>query len=427
MKFNNLNKILFIAVSLFVVTGGVFAQSDISSPYSRFGLGTINQNKVNTVQQAMGGIGNAVFNGNLLNTSNPAAYAAIDSLSFLFDAGFYIKTVTYRTNTMSEQGSNASFDYANIGFGITKWWKTGLGIMPFSNKEYEATIRSYDPVSFAQKFEGDGGINQVYWSNGFKVTDRFFLGISGSYLFGTLDDETTVYFPDSTYMTHGRRTTSIRFSNPKVDLGAIYTFNIDKTSTLSVGVTYTLPMKFTSTRNVFVRSITSYTTTTELPIDTLVNRKNEDIKVKYPQGFGIGLTYKKGDRVTVGLDFNWDNWKNFSIGGKNDSLQNSWNIAIGGSYKPKSTTVSGYFKRVTYRAGFHYDQTYIRVYDKSIDQFGITFGLGLPMPRSLSSFNIAFEIGKMGTTEKELVKETYFNISIGVSLHEVWFVKRKYR
>lgn len=407
--------------------GGVFAQSDASSPYSRFGLGVVKQNNVNTVQQGMGGIGNALFGGSMLNTSNPAAYAAIDSLSFLFDAGFYVKTVTYHTNRMSEQGSNASFDYANLGFFITKWWKTGLGITPFSTKEYESTITGNDPVSYAEKFIGEGGLNQVYWANGFNIANKLYLGVNSSYLFGTIADETTIYFPDSTYMTHGRRTTGTRISNFKFDFGAIYTINLKNNSTLSIGATYSLPMNFNSKRNVYVRSIKSYSTASETPIDTLVYRMGEKVTVKYPQGFGIGVTYRKGDRIMVGMDFNWDNWKNFSFAGSNDSLQNSWNIAIGGSYKPKSTTVSGYMKRVTYRAGFHYDQTYLRIYDKSINKFGVTLGLGLPMPRSLSSFNLALEIGRMGTTENNLVKETYFNISMGISLHEVWFVKRKYR
>lgn len=407
--------------------GGVFAQSDASSPYSRFGLGVVKQNNANTVQQGMGGIGNALFGGSLLNTSNPAAYAAIDSLSFLFDAGFYVKTVTYHTNRMSEQGSNASFDYANLGFFITKWWKTGLGITPFSTKEYESTITGNDPVSYAEKFIGEGGLNQVYWANGFNIANKLYLGVNSSYLFGTIADETTIYFPDSTYMTHGRRTTGTRISNFKFDFGAIYTINLKNNSTLSIGATYSLPMNFNSKRNVYVRSIKSYSTASETPIDTLVYRMGEKVTVKYPQGFGIGVTYRKGDRIMVGMDFNWDNWKNFSFAGSNDSLQNSWNIAIGGSYKPKSTTVSGYMKRVTYRAGFHYDQTYLRIYDKSINKFGVTLGLGLPMPRSLSSFNLALEIGRMGTTENNLVKETYFNISMGISLHEVWFVKRKYR
>lgn len=427
MKFNNLKRNLLLTTLLFSVMGGVFAQSDISSPYSRFGLGAVKQSNTSTVQQGMAGIGNALFGGSMLNTANPAAYAAIDSLSFLFDAGFYIKNVTYHTNNTSEQGSNASFDHANLGFFLTKWWKTGFGITPYSTKEYESTITGNAPVSYAEKFIGEGGLNQVYWANGFNIANKLYLGVNSSYLFGTIADETTIYFPDSAYMTHGRRTTSTRISNFKFDFGAIYTIKLKNNSTLSIGATYSLPMNFNSKRNVYVRSIKSYSTANETSIDTLVYRMGEKVAIKYPQGFGIGVTYKKGDRIMVGMDFNWDNWKNFSFAGSNDSLQNSWNIAIGGSYKPKATSVSNYLRRMTYRAGLHYDQTYLKIFDKSINRFGVTFGLGLPMPRSLSSFNVAFEIGRMGTTENGLIKETYFNISMGISLHEVWFVKRKYR
>lgn len=426
MKFNNLNKILFSTALLFMVMGGVFAQSDISSPYSRFGLGVINQNQTSTFMQGMGGLSNAVYGGSILNKSNPASYAAMDTLTFLFDAGFYIKTVTYRTNQLSEKGANSSFDYANLGFGLTKWWKTGIGIVPYSNKDYTALISSIDPVSFEQGFEGGGGVNELYWANGFKATKNLFLGFTGSFLFGTISDETTIYFPDSTYMTAGRSTICTHLKNFKFDLGAIYTVNLKNSASLVIGLTYNLPGKFKCDRNVFIRSITSYTTATELPIDTLKYVNDEDVNLDYPQGFGLGVTYKKGG-LTLGADFNWDNWKGFTMNGVNDSLQNSWNVIVGGSYKPKSTSVSRYFTKMTYRFGLHYDQTYFRIYDTSIDKFGVTFGFSLPIPRSLSAFNFAFEIGKMGTTRNELVKESYFNIAIGISIHDTWFVKRKYR
>jgi len=405
---------------------GVFAQSDVSSPYSRFGFGTLNQNQANTFLQGMGGLGNAVYGGSMLNKANPASYAAMDTLTFLFDAGFYIKTATYRTNNLTEKGANASFDYASLGFGITKWWKTGLGIVPFSNKEYTALISSTTPVSYEQGFLGDGGINELYWSNGFKATKDLFLGFTGSFLFGTIYDETTIYFPDSTYMTPGRSTTSTHVKNFKFDLGAIYTVRLKDNSALVFGLTYNIPMNFKCDRSVFIRSITSYTTTTEIPIDTLKYEKDGSTKVSYPQGFGVGVTYVK-DRLMLGVDFNWDNWKGFTVNGVNDSLQNSWNIIVGGCYKPKSTSVSKYFTKMTYRIGVRYDQTYLRIYDTSINRFGVTLGVSLPIPRSLSAFNLAFEFGRMGTTRNNLVKENYFNITIGMSIHDTWFVKRKYR
>ena len=115
------------------------------------------------------------------------------------------------------------------------------------------------------------------------------------------------------------------------------------------------------------------------------------------------------------------------MNGVNDSLQNAWNIAIGGSYKPASTSISSYFKKITYRAGFHYDQTYYNVYGTSINKYGVTLGLGLPVQRSLTTFNVAVEFGALGTTNNNLVKESYFNISISMSIYDRWFIKKKYK
>ena len=115
------------------------------------------------------------------------------------------------------------------------------------------------------------------------------------------------------------------------------------------------------------------------------------------------------------------------MNGVNDSLQNSWNIAIGGSYKPESTSISKYYRKITYRAGLNFEQTYYNIYGKSINKYGMSFGIGLPVPRSLTSFNVAIELGSMGTIKNNLVKENYFNISISMSIHDRWFIKKRYQ
>jgi hypothetical protein len=43
-----------------------------------------------------------------------------------------------------------------------------------------------------------------------------------------------------------------------------------------------------------------------------------------------------------------------------------------------------------------------------------------------SNININFEYGKRGTTYYNLVEENYFNISVGLSLSDKWFIKRKF-
>ena len=184
----------------------------------------------------------------------------------------------------------------------------------------------------------------------------------------------------------------------------------------------------TAHRDVYIRTMfKGYGTSTENPVDTILYKTNASTPVKYPQGFGTGITLQKGERWLVGIDFNWSNWSAFRINHVSDSLQDSWNIAIGGSYTPYSTSVSSYFTKLTYRAGLHYDQTYFNIYGTSINKYGFTLGVGLPVPRAMTMVNVALEFGKMGTTKNNLVEESYFNISLGLSLHDRWFVKRRYK
>jgi hypothetical protein len=63
----------------------------------------------------------------------------------------------------------------------------------------------------------------------------------------------------------------------------------------------------------------------------------------------------------------------------------------------------------------------------------MTFGVSVPLlsSRSLSRLNLAFELGKLGTTNNGLIEDNYFKCLIGFSLapdakYDRWFRKRKY-
>lgn len=67
------------------------------------------------------------------------------------------------------------------------------------------------------------------------------------------------------------------------------------------------------------------------------------------------------------------------------------------------------------------------VNNEDITDFGITFGVGLPLDATndpFSNINIGFEIGKRGTTSADLIQENYFKINLGISLNAKWFNKR---
>ena len=83
-------------------------------------------------------------------------------------------------------------------------------------------------------------------------------------------------------------------------------------------------------------------------------------------------------------------------------------------------------KKVTYRAGLRYENTGLLINNKAINDMGMTAGFGLPIIGVFSNINIGLEYGKRGTTLSNLVQENYTNISIGLSLNDKWFQKRRY-
>ena len=80
-----IKSLLILSIIAMASAIGVNAQNT-SSPYSKFGYGLLGDNAT-SAQRQMGGVGYAMRSGRQVNVMNPAAYAATDSMTFLFDMG----------------------------------------------------------------------------------------------------------------------------------------------------------------------------------------------------------------------------------------------------------------------------------------------------------------------------------------------------
>ena len=69
-------------------------------------------------------------------------------------------------------------------------------------------------------------------------------------------------------------------------------------------------------------------------------------------------------------------------------------------------------------------ETGINLNGQDINEFGISFGVGIPVGRLFSNVNVGFEIGKRGTTDFGLIQENFFNTFISLSFNDRWFDKR---
>jgi hypothetical protein len=76
--------------------------------------------------------------------------------------------------------------------------------------------------------------------------------------------------------------------------------------------------------------------------------------------------------------------------------------------------------------GIRYQQTPYLVNDQKINDFGINFGVTLPL-RSLSRLSLAFQVGQRGSTDNDLIQERYFRANLGITVNDnKWFIRRKF-
>ena len=415
---------------LLLFTGILGSAQKINSPYSRYGLGDLHGKNVNTPLKAMGGISIGVWNPSLINPGNPASYGKFDSTSFLFEIGLVGNYTTHNTSYQSENSTYATLSYLFIGFPITKWWRSSLGILPYSKVGYDVVV--FIPVegfsNVINQVSGDGGLNRFFWGNGFNIGKNLRLGIDATYLFGEASRSSMVYFPDSAFILSTKAQSKTRGSDFIFDYGIQYDFHMKNDRTLTLGLIYSNTFYLRAKREYAVYTLNGgIDGDVEYPKDTIAYEPEEKGLVVLPDKVGFGFMYAQKDRWLIGADFEWQNWEKFESFGNSDSLDNAWRISVGGQFTPKHTSISSLFKRMSYRLGLRYDNSYLNLFGNQINEYGISFGFGFPMKRSKTEIDLSFEVGQRGTKNSSLIQENFINVTFGVSINESWFHKRKFR
>ncbi|MBC8321675.1 MAG: hypothetical protein H8E34_13230 [Bacteroidetes bacterium] len=421
---------IHILLILTVMSTGIYAQTGINSPYSRYGLGQLYGENLNTATMSMGGLSIGIHDPTALNPANPASYGSLDSASFLFEIGVMGNITNLQTTQLSENGYDGTLSYILVGFPITRWWRAGIGVMPYSKIGYnvEVTAEVPDFSDAVHSFTGNGGLNQVFFGNGFNLTKNLRVGVDATYLFGQSSRSSMIYYPDSVFIFGTKVESTIHGGDFMFDYGLQYDLKLTNTTKVTFGITYANKFNMSAKRTYLSKTLTGgFNQEIENVKDTIEYIPDEKGSIVVPQRLGLGLAVKKEGKWLVGADFEWQNWEEFSVFNVADTLSNSWRISVGGEFTPTHSTISSLFKRLTYRAGIRYNQSYLNFNGTQINEFGISFGIGFPMMKSKTGIDIGIEIGRRGTTDNNLIQENFANFLLGISIQEHWFHKRKYK
>ncbi len=408
------------------------AQVNTSSPYSRFGLGELTQAGV-AKNLAMGGTGIGMRSGSQINYLNPASYSEIDTMSFLFDFGLNGSQTVYKTNTLESKMNNYNIHHIAIGFGITKNWKSSIGIVPYSSVGYNIEdnkfVSGIGLVDYS--YIGTGGLNRFYIGNSLRFLKNFSVGLNLTYVFGYLTYANSIDFPGDPFAATTLIENRLNMGDISYNLGFQYHNIFNDKYFITLGAIFDNDTKIKTVQTLIQTTYypgSRATISDSIVVDPVyqVNKETKSVQTLIPRNMGYGLSFGIKNKLTIAADYSGQEWSNSIIPGKSDTLANSNSLNFGVEYTPNDQALRGYYNRVHYRLGGYYANNYLRIRGEQIQDFGISFGVGLPFKGSRSTFNLGFIAGQRGTLTNNLIKENYGIVNFGLTLHDFWFYKRKF-
>ncbi len=404
----------------------LFAQFNnlTTSPYSRYGLGDLESYSVGR-SAAMGGATLASRYSLQINTANPASYTVTDSLNFMFEFGLQGNFTAYKTDISSMKSNDINFNYFMMGFRINEWMAASFGILPYSNVGYNVQVLGdvENTGAYQTTYYGEGTISDAMFGLAIQPFKFLSFGANLNYRFGNLKRSSELYFAESDLYLLQRYST-IRLLDFGLEFGAQAMFPMSGDRQFVLGLVFENKPTYTAAVSDIVQKNLSYGTSTDQ--DTLFYQSEEKGKIVFPTTLGIGLSYGKKDVYEINIDYYHQQWSKATFMGNESQFLTDLNkFAVGAEWIPEKYSIRNAFKRVAYRAGFKYEQTYLTVDGHQINSFGITFGLGIPVYRSNSTINVSAEIGRRGTTSYNLVLENYAKVNLSANLHDLWFIQRK--
>lgn len=427
-----------ILLSLLLMDASVFSQETTNSPYSKYGVGILRPETFST-NFAMGGTGVGIRSIKDIGFLNPASYSAISVTTF--DVGFTNTALWLDDGKESQYRNNPYIDHIAFGVPIVKKkWGMSFGILPYSNTGYEydtVLTDAYAGDKSAYSY-GDGAINKVYWGNGFATkldsSSNISYGFNGYFLFGAMTYDQKIIYGDlanAFNIWHLREVTVADFG---ADFGVQYkkTFELenkdgDKDKVHFVlGATYGLAADLDGKRTELLRTFTGNINFGTIK-DTISFVDDVDHVTSLPSKFGVGISLEKENKWLIALDYRSADWGAIQSNDSLYSFKSSSSIHAGGEFIPNYNGRK-YLARMAYRFGIRYSNSYIAINNNDWSEYGITFGVGLPIRRAEFSYprlNIGFEYGSRGVLNDGLIKENFINFNVGITINSIWFQKRK--
>ncbi|MEN8121097.1 MAG: hypothetical protein ABFS35_12150 [Bacteroidota bacterium] len=419
---NRYKRTIALGIILFIAVNAI-GQNNTSSPYSMFGIGELGSNDFGR-NMAMGGLSSPLYSPFHLNPGNPASYTALGPNSFIFEIGATAKYFMLKTPNDTYDDFGANFSYLAIGFPITKWWKSGLGIVPLTSIGYnieQIVEMEYDGSEVINYYSGEGGITNFYFDNSFKLLKSLSVGFKLGYVFGPL-----IY--NKTSVSVNQASTSYLIRQDKANINA-FTYktgihfhrNLTENLFVNIGATYGLNSDLDAKEHLLITNVVMINGN-ELT-DTITDKIINGGVLQMPQLYTFGASVLLNKKLELGIDYSKTLWSESKYFDNEQNLADQEEFSFGAEYTPDLSAVS-YWKTIRYRLGANFLKSYLLYEGIQLRSYGVSFGMGLPVKRTPSVMNFALSYNKRYIPGIDILTENYIEFQFNMSLHAIWFKKR---
>lgn len=430
-----------VLVFITFITIQSYSQQGTASPYSYYGIGSL-KFKGTVENRSMGGL--SIYTDSIhINLRNPASNAAENVPSIPFNGesrpvkytiGGSQSSLNLKSANSSDKASSTTVDYLALAIPLGKFG-AGFSLLPQTAVGYKLENTDADG-NLTNRFRGEGGLNKVNLSLGYYIGKGLSVGVDANYNFGNIQNSVIEYSYDTDgnmLQYQSRESNRSDLSGLNLNFGVSYKTKIGKYELVS-GVTFKPESNLTSnnTRDIATIFINS-SSDTETELNSFESDLEADglarTELTLPSKLSFGVGIGQPRLWFVGAEYTTENTSAFFnplYTSLTTKYENASNFSFGGFYIPQYNSFTSYVKRIVYRAGLHYEKTGLNINNESINEFGMSFGLGLPAGNMFSNANLGIEIGKRGTTNNNLIQENFVNFQLSLSLNDRWFQKRKY-
>ena len=298
-----------------------------------------------------------------------------------------------------------------------------MGLLPFSNVNYldvETTIPGGDlSEKFVTTYEGSGSLSKLFLGTSLKIPFNLSLGVTMDYYFGNFTYYSRIEFPNNVSKRKSEFNNKRRPSGFGSTIGIITPdiaklFSSNTLSDFRLGFSVNLFSEL-STDTLLIR-------TSILGIDTL---SNANVNMHVPTRIFAGMSFIVNKKYLFIFDYTAQKWTNYSLNGmKSSNLRNSYRYSFGIEHNKQNKGIGYNREHIIWRLGVSYEKTLYEFKGKGIDQLAFYSGLSIPLSLK-NSLDLGLEYSIRGTTSSNLIKENRIKFSVGLSLGELWFVRRK--